>query len=55
MQHKRIVFGKPKNSWNLDVFCGKISEMVHELSDHESSVGKDEEYIKMSVGTHKDM
>jgi len=55
MQNTRIVLGKRKNSWNLDVICGKISEMVHEVSDHESSVGKDEEYIKMLVGTLKDM
>jgi len=55
MQRMRIVLGKPNISWNLDVICGKISEIVHEASDHESSVGKDEEYIKMLVGTLKDI
>ena len=44
-----------KNSWNLEVMCGKISEMVHEVSDLESGVGKDEKYIKMLVGGLKDM
>jgi len=55
MQHTRIVLGKPKNFWNLDVICGKISEMIHEVSGHESIAGKDEEYIKILVGTLKDM
>jgi hypothetical protein len=55
MQHTPIVLGKPKNSWNLDVICCKISGMVLEMSGHESSVGKDEEYIKMLVGTLKGM
>jgi hypothetical protein len=55
MKHTRIVLGKPKNSWYSDVICGKIPEMVHEVSGHESSIGEDEEYIKMLVGTLKDM
>ena len=55
MQHTRVVLGKPKNSWNLEVICGRISEMVHEVNGHESSAGKDDEYIKMLVGTLKDM
>jgi hypothetical protein len=55
MQHTRIVLGKPKNFSNLDVICSKISEMVHEVSGHESSFGKDEEYIKILVGEIKGM